>query len=374
MLSVFEYLRALSAVLIVYYHVLAYAPDAMPFLGRLAENITILDYPTREALLLSSYINIGEIAVAMFFLISGFLITRSREGKSSFDFIFKRLIRIYPIAIVGTVLSYFLLSVINWYCFSASVSISDILMVITNALLINDIFPLSSQSQVFQFAIISPHFWFLMVIVHYYLLVVFFRCSTQNNIIFFSLVLLLGSFTYVIFNGSRLSHYLAVLAYSSHHILFILIGSSLYLLCKDYVFNDKAFHLSTQVLTPLFLVLVFVFSFYALTKIESFPLPRDMLKNYFLALMIFVLALFNIKKVTYTPKVVSFYAKTSFSLYVLHYSFGAVFVFLLVKCDFFRNLPILMYFTVFVLLSIASYILYRFVEKPAARITLGKRK
>lgn len=371
MVAAFDFLRALAVLLVVYGHVIGYATDGIPFLGPLASYITPLTYEQRVKLLFVPYVNVGEIAVAIFFLLSGFLITKSREGKNTYQFLVKRCMRIFPIAIVGTVMVFFLLNCVNAYYFGTrfTLNTSDILFLVTNSLLINDLIPCQSSGNLFQSTVLMPHFWFLGVIVKYYILMAILRKYGQKVLMVCGLVLLLASCIYIIFKGESLvSHYLAVLAFSSHHILFILIGSSLYYLMGDYVFKLKPLSSFNQIGYVSSLIALFILSFYVLRKDIAFPIPADMLKNYFIALLIFFFVLLLSPKVTVSPYIVKLLSKTSFSTYVLHYSLGAVLVYLLLKVDVFTRNLMLTYLVTFIVVFLFGFLLYHFVEQPFAKM------
>lgn len=62
-----------------------------------------------------------------------------------------------------------------------------------------------------------------------------------------------------------------------------------------------------------------------------------MLKNYFLSLLIFVVCVVCNRHVTKVCGVVRLVSNTSFSVYVLHYAFGACILVVLLNIDFLRN-------------------------------------
>ena len=197
----------------------------------------------------------------------------------------------------------------------------------------------------------------------------------QKVLMFCGLALLLASCIYIIFKGDNLiSHYLAVLAFSSHHILFILIGSSLYYMMGDYVFKSKPLNGFDQIGYVSSLIALFILSFYVLRKDVAFPIPVDMLKNYFIALFVFMLALLLSPKITFSPYIVKLLSKTSFSTYVLHYSLGAVLVYLQLKVDMFTSNLVLTYLITFIVVFLSGFFLYHFVEQPFAKMFFNNSK
>ena len=375
MIPVFDFLRALAMLFVVYFHTITYHQGAVPFLGPIANSISPLSYDQARLFSLLPFFNLGEIGVALFFLISGFLILKSRESKTAVIFLEKRLIRIFPITVVGTIVVYLAIILVNQYAGGVSCGFnkSDLPLIITNALLINDLIPYQSSGSLFQTSIIMPHFWFLAVIVKYYILMAIIQRYGQKLLLFYGLILLLMSCLYIVFKGSFISHYLAVLAFSSHHILYILIGSSLYYLVGEHVLKSTAFHCSKQIGYVLLLIAMFILSFYVLREDKTFPIPSDMMKNYFLSLFIFIFALLLSPKIKLCPKIIKFFADISFSAYVLHYSLGAVLIYLLLRIGMLNDHVFIMYLVVFALIFLFSFILYHFIEQPFAKIQIYRK-
>ena len=114
---VLDYIRAIAVILVTYYHVITYGPHASSFLGPIADFFDVLSFNEIVSLVLGNVLNLGEIGVSLFFLVSGFLIMKSRVGKTVGSFIIRRLIRIYPIAIAGVIFSFLFIVLINhYYC------------------------------------------------------------------------------------------------------------------------------------------------------------------------------------------------------------------------------------------------------------------
>lgn len=380
-----DYLRALGVVLVTYGHIIVFGPESSWFLGPIANHFELLSSQTKFTLVLGKYVNIGEIGVALFFLASGFLIMKSRVGKPVSSFIIRRLQRIYPIAIVGVLISYFALMLTNYLLGQTSFSPlslnrNDIYALLTNSLLINGFFPTPMENPVFKTSIIVPTFWFLAVIVKYYLLMCFINKLEQSKIVILAFVLLSVSLLFVVFRSSLGLSYLPIfsdLAFSAHHIIYVLIGCSLYITyeeARQIPLSESPGRLNRSFLInnlcALTIGLLFTTSFYALKRVPDFPLPADMIKNYLIAFIIFIACLSGNKLIPEAPKPLRIVSNTSFSVYALHYSLGGCFLALLMSISFLKAQVFILYALVFLLVGLAGFLLYRYVEEPIGRLKI----
>ena len=376
---VLDYIRALAVILVTYYHVITFGPHCTSFLGPIANFFNVLSPDQQLRLVAARFVNLGEIGVALFFLVSGFLIMKSRVGKTWRFFIIRRFQRIYPIAIMGVLLSFFSLLLINHFYFDTSLSLNraDWIAIVANSLLVNGLFPLPAlDNPVFAASVIMPTYWFLTVIVKYYLLMCLINSLSRQRLLIMALFLMLFILSYFSFRdqsllkgSSLLSHLAGDFAFSAHHILYILVGCALYITYSQYI-SDKenklriSHNLVLNIVSSALICIFFVISYHALRQIPHFPLPQDMLKNYFLVLIIFIFCIVinqYIKKVFKFVKVIS---DTSFSTYVLHYAFAACFLSVLIHYEFFRGNLFLLYCSVFFLTGVSGWLLYKFIEKP----------
>lgn len=380
---ILDYIRALAVVMVTYYHVITYGPHARPFLGPIADFFDVLSFNEINSLVLGNVLNMGEIGVSFFFLVSGFLITKSRVGKTAGSFIVRRLIRIYPIAIAGVIFSFLFLVLINHYYFGIPFTVNreDLEAVLTNSLLINSLIPTKMDSQIFGSSTIMPTYWFLAVIVKYYLIMCFVSTLNKERILTLGLILALISSSYYLFRTTNFyiffpiwSRIISDIVFSGHHIIFILIGSAIYINYCTYLDNykhEKIQSIKTSIsdcIYPLLILTAFITSFYTLRKIPDFPLPADMLRNYIVSLLIFIICVVCNQYVTKVWGVVRVVSNTSFSVYVLHYAFGAGILAVLLNIDFFKNFLFLTYVIAFILIGVCGYFLYKFIEQPAGSI------
>lgn len=98
--SLIDQLRGAAAVLIVYAHLVGNFLDSA---GRSWTPKTLVDRFFEQPL--HGEINLGWLAVAAFFFISGFVITQSAQTESPREFFVKRVLRVYPPAIVATLVA-----------------------------------------------------------------------------------------------------------------------------------------------------------------------------------------------------------------------------------------------------------------------------
>lgn len=383
--QILDYLRALGVILVTYGHVMVYGTSNRPFLGPLADSTALVPPEFVYKAVFASFCNIGEIGVSVFFLVSGFLIMKSRLGKPVGVFLVRRLQRIYPIAVVGIILSYLALMITNHYVTGTPLfplfNREDVIALLTNSLLVNGMFPSSMDNPVFQTSIIVPTYWFLAVIVKYYILMCFIRNDRQESVLMLALILLVFSLSYTTFNNSdflmghpKFAQVCSDLAFSGHHIIYILVGCSIYLCYQEISSKrDSALNIKRIVrycFTLLVLAGMFVLSFYSLKKIPNFPLPGDMLKNYFMSFCLFLFCLLISHYVKKVPRFIQLISDTSFSVYVLHYSIAACFLVALLRLDLFRENLLLLYATVFSLTWVSGWLLYKLVEEPVGRLKI----
>ena len=352
---IFQYLDVLACMCVLFGHVITYNTDAVNFLKEIGNHLTYIPYNVVENLVLIKYINLGQFGVALFFLLSGFLIMRSREFSSTKDFLAKRILRIFPISTISILLCFIATEVMNLAFFNIPFKFDLIIFnkIITNCLLINDLFCLPS---------IIPVYWFLLVLVKFYLLMVFAKNFKQKEFLITTLCLLTIVFSYtslgsVLETKGNITLFIVLraLAFSAHHIIYALIGSSLYLLFKNYVFVDEKFKFNKDIIYPIAIYLLFILSF---TTYHYSPTPFDngMPKNYTIALILFIISLIFSHKVTFKVKGLDFLNSIIFPVYTLHWTIGAFYVFLLAQLRLMKENLFIMYSIVFVSIILTAYV------------------
>lgn len=89
-------LRGISALLVVIYHHCHFFWQNQVFCGRLANHYPISDLPWIAKFLDAMPVNLGDLGVATFFLISGFLMPIVGQDKTRKSFLLRRILRIWP--------------------------------------------------------------------------------------------------------------------------------------------------------------------------------------------------------------------------------------------------------------------------------------
>lgn len=365
--------------LVVYGHIFVMGGGNKDFVGPLAEHFNQLPVELVFKLILASYVNLGEIGVAIFFMLSGFLIMRSRRNDDFLTFIKKRFIRIYPIAFIGTIISCLILILINELFLDVSfdVDLRFLQVVLVNGFLLGDVFSFRYSSTIFSSQYLMPVFWFLMVIVKFYLLVALASRWTANKILYLAGVLFLF-ILFVNMFGSALPDYaqflLFGLAFAFHHIIYILAGCLCYFAFGEYVYGAERdlknvlVCLSLKnILAFVFLAAVFVSSFLVCKQhIDKIPLPVDMIKNYSLSFVVFIVSLiiapFFDRHVP--SRLVTVLGRCSFSVYVTHFALGASFLYLLGLVGF---PPLLAYSGAVILAFMFGWVVNEFIEIPIVK-------
>lgn len=109
----FEYLEVFACLCVCFGHVVVFNVDSVPYLKEIGKHITYLTYDTVVKLSLIKYVNLGQLGVSFFFLISGFFIMHSRASKTTVAYLYSRIFRIFPIAIASVVICYVSVEVLN---------------------------------------------------------------------------------------------------------------------------------------------------------------------------------------------------------------------------------------------------------------------
>jgi peptidoglycan/LPS O-acetylase OafA/YrhL len=89
-------LRGVSALLVMLYHHCYFFWLHQDFCSKLANNQPVEDVPLVASFLNTLPINLGDLAVGSFFLISGFLMPLTAQWKTRYEFLNARIKRIWP--------------------------------------------------------------------------------------------------------------------------------------------------------------------------------------------------------------------------------------------------------------------------------------
>ncbi len=336
-------LRAIAALLVVVSHYIGVfwiSPKAIGYLVGVPPLPVGSGSLSGAQLILDQHVFFGQFGVAVFFLISGFLIPLSLENKSPRRFIIERLFRIYPVYIAG---------------FS---------LCILSSLLVSSYF---SGNYNFSFS---------QILVHYFLVIREWIGSPKIDGISWTLEIELKFYLYILILTFFLRKYPVLMLIISLILLFTL---------SAYLFTDKStWYIGRQISCIQYMFIGVAFSYYykrnismtflniyILTSmilftavfINTFLYERytGWLTGYWIALLIFYLS-FVARARFHPSKILSHFADISYPLYATHALTGYALLYFLVK----NNVPPwgAVAFT-FLIIYALSVLIHLFLEKPA---------
>lgn len=355
-------------------HIITFDQNSVNFVKSIGNHLEYIPYDIQVKLVLAKYVNIGEIGVAMFFLVSGFLIMHSRQIHKNSEYILLRFFRIYPICIASVIFCFLIIAWADNVFFEVPYpfSTTSFLSILYNSLLLQDIT---------SYPVIIPVFWSLLVEIKFYILMLACKGFKQKDLLTLSFILLVivcanslfldrvHSYGYPILSKTLMS-----MAFASVHILYMIIGSFLYVTFRPILesevklgFKEIFYKIGTKNIL-IFFILYISFCF-GRSAYDAGPhnLPH-FIKNYSISLLVFILSLIYCKNLSsINIKPLKFFNNISYPLYTLHYTVGAVSVFLLSRLLFFRENLFLMYFASFLTITLVSYLFHAAVEKPFMR-------
>lgn len=298
----------------------------------------------------------GAFGVALFFLISGFVIPFSFKKNNGMSFLVNRVFRIFPTYMVG-----FSVTIVSLYfaCrfFSSPWPYSTTEIVV-------HYFP--GLRDVFWSRNIDGVIWTLEVEVKFYVVcavfISFFR--RQSVLVFLAPVLIAGLFLFASTVVDALANsnqwlYLKILAfmYSAIYLVYMFIGVALHYLHMNILKPSVAYLLVAS--------LFFLFSYLWVNGLEKENL--NVLLNYGGALVVFLFA-YAFPDVFKGNRLFDFMANISYPLYVVHGMFGYVALRILLELRVKAWLSLLVVSASAILIA---WIVHLFVEGPSQ--SLGKR-
>lgn len=261
------------------------------------------------------HVGVGYVAVGFFFLISGFLIPLTMEGKSTGRFAVVRIFRVYPVWIASTALFAIFFAVqARTTGRPAGLSVEDWL---TNAAVVPDL----TGS-----VLINPVGWTLMIEVKFYLLCAVLAGTTvlRRPAPIAGLVILWTGYavaTWDHLDGLRASHptvWIATqaLASDAKSICLIFAGVCLY----NRLRNDWTLSATTGVIAVCFASMVMCA--WQVEREAGYVVPKS--TGYAAAVILFALA-YSQRHRFPKSRAVAFGADLSYSLYATHFIFGVAF-------------------------------------------------
>lgn len=350
-----QMLRGIAALIVVYAHMwelfwrdnvtattISYSSpiEGAPFLPHLKLTTWLYDY----------HINFGAIGVALFFLVSGFVIPISLEKMGSAKFLFRRIFRLYPVYIVGLFITFLTLAV--------SARMNDIPFNFTiidylkNATLFRDWFWVLSIDNVN---------WTLENEVKFYILCAFLYWISGLRSIK-SISITTGSlfiFTYIATNVMPLFlnnsmygiyRFSYILSNATVFLTYMFIGTCFFNLFKGY-WSKKEFSS----------MIVCLYALFILNSHYVFPTgSKEYLVNYTLILIIFSVVYYLRERIKYSS-ILNFFADISYPMYIIHGVVGYALLSFLYK---YQPYPYLVLLEVFLIVIGLSYLLHRLIELP----------
>lgn len=302
--------------------------------------------------------NFGAFGVALFFLISGFLISNSLKNKTSWGFIRKRLIRVYPVYALGF-------------------SITFGLMYLYICVYKGDAFPYGFKDWLMQVSLLRDWFWIpsldgvswtLETDLKFYLFAVIMlqmEIYKRPKSVFWAGVAL-GLISVLACKASQCPglpiRSFAVcycLSCGCSMILYMLLGLCLFkLFSGEWKISEFAFTASS------------VYLLFVLAAKKGFtPGGGSTIPNYTYALLVFVLFLLLRNKIPQF-KFVGFISRISFSLYIVHGLNGYM---LMSVLDNGGVPPYLCILIAIAATTLLATLFYKIIEEPLAKIQMVKR-
>ncbi|EFA4099485.1 acyltransferase [Escherichia coli] len=284
----------------------------------------------------------GAFGVALFFLVSGFVIPLSLTKLTTqrygiFAFIVSRILRIWPVYVIGFAIS----MLFRWVSFNGS-ELSDaynMYDVIYHLTLFRDWIggmPLDGVS------------WTLEIEIKFYLLSAIFAYATVKGKQYITIVAMAGAFAGYYFGVQTPIYFIFPhsILYCFQFILFMTIGTNLYLLYAGVISKNKA----------ILWIGVSLGSF-------IYVCPPDSKVGYLVAFLVF-LSCYVARDSFSGGTVTSFFAKISYPMYVVHALFGYVTMWYMI--NFGLNTYVALILQILLTISI-SYLLHLYVEIPSQK-------
>ncbi len=290
------------------------------------------------------YFNFGAFGVALFFLISGFVIPFALERQSNLEFAIGRIFRIWPTYIAGLCVSLISLALAA-FIFNIPF-LPTTKSILSNALLIFDFTGDSSIDGVAWTLLIEIKFYLFMMLVPN-LLRDKWKC-------YFAIVIMFTLYAWIIhhFANNIFKHLSQLMMF----LTYMFIG-----VCFNLVYRKKMKRLIFGLIS-----LVFLFTFFLQGYFNHYMFPGHITLwlAYIAAYLVFFVFYVLQNKIVF-PKIFNRLADISYPLYVSHSIFG--WVYLRVFLSYF-NYPTLALLTCLIFVLSNAYILHKLIEVPSNRI------
>jgi peptidoglycan/LPS O-acetylase OafA/YrhL len=331
--------------------------QAFPYLPNFSQERYLIYFPVQE-LLSKIKFDLGAFSVALFFLVSGFIIPLSINKLGTKRFVLRRALRIYPTYIVGFTLS---LIVILSYGLLRNIKLSiDFTQYFAQISLFRTFLGIQSLDGIS---------WTLEIeIIFYIIITLLYKLNKLSNARFISLTSSIATILSIIIThyspniaqkSTIIYNIVTTLNFSLIFIIFMFIGLSYY------QFFSKAWSLKKFIITAQILLVNFII------LLINGALGADNTLVYIVSFVTGLVVFANIYLIRDRLKynsIINFYAEISYSLYIIHGIVSYILMSILEKLGFNPYLIIIVALTTSTFLA---FLLNRFVEKPT--IALGKK-
>ncbi|EOB6055461.1 acyltransferase family protein [Escherichia coli] len=351
-LAYLDLLRIVSVVLVMWGHFVMVAGGAQAIPGIINPDFTplpLIDQTQWRAYLLEVFLvetfstQSAILGVSLFFLITGYLMPMMCDRYSRTEFLLNRFFRIFPTLIAAAAILGIFLYLTQGITFSAATYIASITL--TYPWL--GIVPLAGV------------LWTLVIEVLFYFIAFSVGTFTLRRLIFTQAILLLTIFLGVVY---RDHYYLWLAGYQARFLLFITIGSAIYLAEKEEAVLTKI-----ATLLPSIILSYVGFQLFKLGKVDASTYEN--LGTHLLSAVIF-LGFYHLGPVLLTrlPRMVDTLADLVYPFYLIHTAIGLVAMALVREHI---HQPYLILLSAVLASLLASWVLHQCVEKPA--INFGRR-
>lgn len=321
------YLRAIAPLLVFYDHIIGIKYSQY---DKLEIHEFVTDFFIKPFGIIQDF---GFLGVALFFILSGFIISSVITKETLLDFSIKRLLRIYPALIISIFLIYILSMIFTNYM--EKFELNDILLSMT---LFNYVLIDNNPVQGVAWTLFIEILFYILFGICYYI-----SKDLKKTFIYLAILVAL-----IIQYSREFGDNFFLLAASVSYLPFLMSGILIF------VYNSEKRINIIFLLVNIFLILFSLFTIHT----DFLLIDNSYLINYFYAILIFLFFIINENKFK-ENKIVKFYNDISYSFYLYHGFLGFLIIDLL-----FKYVGVLSIIISFILATFISYISFKFIEKP----------
>lgn len=351
-LAYLDLLRVVSVILVMWGHFVMVGGGAQVIPGIINPDLTtlpLIDQTQWHAYLLEVFLieafstQSAILGVSLFFLITGYLMPMMCARYNRAEFLLNRFFRIFPTLIAAVVILGIFLYFTQGITFGASTYLASITLT----------YPWLG------IAPIAGVLWTLVIEVLFYFIAFLVGTFTLRRLMFIQAILLLTIFLGVAY---REHYYVWLAGYQSRFLLFITIGSAIYLAEKEEAVLTKA-----VTLLPSIILSYVGFQIFKLGKVDASTYEN--LGTHLLAAGIFLI-FYHLGPIVLKrlPKMIDTLADLVYPFYLIHAAIGLVAMALVREHT---QQPYLILLSAVFASLLASWLLHQSVEKPA--ISFGRR-